>query len=168
MITVTVFRWMEVYPEKWPYMYITSCTTYMMRCTVHFFGVYLHAPKNYYCHSLILFIIIYPSSSRSMNKLPLIQNLTLATFVRNCGAKPNRSSLGFNFPYPHHDPVKDSLFLPPQTEFFPDFRSNSQCCLSLVVFTYLGKDSFAWVNTLRRHKSYNDVTSWLTQVGTVF
>ena len=38
----------------------------------------------------------------------------------------------------------------------------------LVVFTYLGKDSFAWVNTLLRHKSYNDVTSWLTQVGAVF
>ena len=28
-------------------------------------------------------------------------------------------------------------FLPPHTEFFMHFLSNSQCCLSLVVFTYL-------------------------------
>ena len=26
-------------------------------------------------------------------------------------SRSNRSSLGFNFPYPHHDPVKDSLYL---------------------------------------------------------
>ena len=58
--------------------------------------------------------------------------------------------------------VVDPYILPPQTEFFLDFGSNSPCCLSLVVFTYLGKDSFAWVNTLWCHKSYNNVTSWLT------
>ena len=57
------------------------------------------------------------------------------------------------------------FFLPPQTEFFLYFRLISQFCLSLVVFTYLGKDSFAWVNTLLRHKQYNDVTSWLTQLA---
>ena len=47
------------------------------------------------------------------------------------------------FPCPFHSVVIDSIILPPQTEFFMHFRSNSQCCLSLVVFTYLGKDSFA-------------------------
>ena len=26
-------------------------------------------------------------------------------------SRSNRSSLGFNFPYPHHDPMNDSLFL---------------------------------------------------------
>ena len=58
----------------------------------------------------VIFNILWKLSTHIPNhnlQLPLIQNLTLATFVRNCGAKPNRSSLGFNFPYPHHDPVKD-------------------------------------------------------------
>ena len=52
--------------------------------------------------------------------------------------------------------------------YFLYLPSISQCCLSLVVFTYLSKDSFAWVNTLLCHESYNDVTSWLTQIGTIF
>ena len=55
-------------------------------------------------------------------------------------------------------------FLPPQTEIFLYIRLNSQCCLSLP----RGKDSLAWMNTLWRHKSYNDMTSWLTKVGAVF
>ena len=63
---------------------------------------------------------------------------------------------------------EETYILPPQTEFFLYFQSISQCCLSLVVFTYLGKDSFTWVNNLLRHKSHNDVTSWLTQDGAVF
>ena len=53
-------------------------------------------------------------------------------------------------------------FFPPQTEFFLYVRSNSQCCLPLVVLIYPGKDSFASVNNLWRHESYIDMTSWLT------
>ena len=52
--------------------------------------------------------------------------------------------------------------LPPWTEFLMYFQSNSQCCLFLVVFTYLGKNSFAWENTLWCHRLNNDVTSWWT------
>ena len=60
----------------------------------------------------------------------------------------NRSLFG-DFFFPETKKIKRPiLFLPPQTEFFLNFRSNSQCCLSLVVFTYLGKDSSAWVNAL--------------------
>ena len=55
-------------------------------------------------------------------------------------------------------------YLPSRTKFSLYIRLNTQCCLSLVVLTYLGKDSFTWVNTLWGHKSYNDVTSWLTKV----
>ena len=42
---------MEIYPEK-NGRYTSYHATRMMRRTVHFFGVYLHPPRNYYSHSL--------------------------------------------------------------------------------------------------------------------
>ena len=67
--------------------------------------------------------------------LLLKKNLTLAiTF------EPEEIGLSY---HRHVFLVRRPFFLPPQTEFFLYFRSISQCCLSLVVFTYLGKDSFA-------------------------
>ena len=44
-------------------------------------------------------------------------------------SRSNRSSLGFNFPYPHHDPVKDSLFLVPETRKFHRKRGSYFFCL---------------------------------------
>ena len=44
-ITVIIFFWMEVYPEK-----IDSI--HRMQYTVQFFGVFLHPLKNYYSHFL--------------------------------------------------------------------------------------------------------------------
>ena len=51
------------------------------------------------------------------------------------------------------------FFLPPHTEFCLYLLLISQCCLSLVLVL------LEWTHC---HKSYNGMTSWLTQVGAVF
>ena len=89
----------------------------------------------------------------------LLQNLSGA----NLGYSWRNVIVWFMMPQSVHS--NEAVF--PEVGLFMYFQSNSQHCLSLVVFTYLGKDNFAWLNTLWRNRSYNDAMSWFTQAGAV-
>ena len=64
-MTVTIFRWMEIYPEKNWTVHRIMRVAYDVKCTVHFFGACLHPPKNYY--HLIFSAIKTPKSQFDVN-----------------------------------------------------------------------------------------------------
>ena len=69
--------------------------------------------------------------SPSLGKTPYLD------LARACGF--NRSFLGLNFPYPHHDPAKDYLFLDPSSVYIVRKKALSRNSLSNPVLSFWKK-----------------------------
>ena len=96
--------------------------------------------------------------------------LSLVVFAYLGKDKPHRGLQIFDtrvdFPVPAQSRGR-FLYSPTSDRVFFSCIYGRICCLSLVVFTCLGKDNFAWVSTLWRHISNNEVASWLTLVSKI-